>query len=166
MTHGTQAAARAAALGAHRQAVQQYQRILRHAAGLDDAGRARLLGQLAYECYLTGMVDAALVARAEQSRLLATLGDVLGQGDAERWLSRLEWLAGRSALAERHAAAAVELLEGTESLELATAYGNLAHLRMLGRRSRGDAAVGRPMPRAARAGCRTTSGEPRWRCTC
>ncbi len=132
VTYGKQAAEQAAALGAHQQAVQQYQRVLRHARGLDDAGRARLLGQLGYECYLTGMVDAALVARAEQSRLLATLGDVLGRGDAERWLSRLEWVAGRSALAARHAAAAVELLEGTGSLELARAYGNLAHLRMLG----------------------------------
>ena len=165
VTYGTQAAARAAALGAHQQAVQQYQRILRHAAGLDDAGRARLRGQLGYECYLTGCSTPRGRRRTEQSRLLATSATCWDRGDAERWLSRLEWVAGHSPLAERHAAAAVELLEGSESLELAMAYSNQAHLRMLA----GDLAGTRLW--AAR--CRELLGRlpdnerrPRWRCTC
>jgi hypothetical protein len=119
VAYAAQAAARAAALGAHREAVQQYRRVLRHADGFDEARRADLLGQLAYEYYLTDMGNEALVAREEELRIRARLGDVIGVGNAERWFARMHWWAGRSEAAERHAALAVDALAGTESVELA-----------------------------------------------
>jgi DNA-binding CsgD family transcriptional regulator len=128
--HGTLAAARAAELGAHREAVLQYQRVLRHAGRLDVRRRAELLGLLSYESYLTDLIEEALTARAESLRLWAGLGDRVRVGDSHRWLSRLQWFAGRNDLAERHAALAVEALAGTESVELAMAYSNRSQLHM------------------------------------
>ena len=68
----------------------------------------------------------------EQQRILAARDDVLGLGDVERWLSRLHWMAGDTRAAEECADVAVEILDGTESIELAMACSNQAHLRMLG----------------------------------
>ncbi len=81
---------------------------------------------------LTDDVGRALAARLEQRRILAARDDVLGLGDVERWLSRLHWMAGDTRAAEECADAAVEILDGTESIELAMACSNQAHLRMLG----------------------------------
>ena len=134
VTYAFEAAARAAALGAHREALQQYQRVLRHAAGFDEQRRADLLGQLAYEYYLTDLGAEALAAREEELRIRGRLGDVIGVGNAQRWLARMHWWAGRSEAAERHAALAVDALAGTESVELAMAYSNRSQLCML----RGD----------------------------
>lgn len=129
--HALPAAARAAQLGAHREAVQQYRRALRHADGLDARSRADLLGRLAYECYLTDLVDDALAARHEALELWASLADDVRVGDTHRWLSRLYWFAGRNEVAERHAALAVEALSASGSIEQAMACSNMAQLRML-----------------------------------
>jgi DNA-binding CsgD family transcriptional regulator len=126
-----EAGARAAALGAHREAVQQYRRALRHAGRLPDAQRAELLGLLGYECYLTDRVGDALAARVEALDIWAAFGDTERVGDTHRWLSRLYWFAGRNQLAERHAALAIEALAGADSVPLAMAYSNMAQLRML-----------------------------------
>ena len=125
------AAARAAALGAHREAVEQYRRALRHADPLPDARRAELLGLLGYECYLTDLVEDALAAETEALRIWAALGDTVRVGDTQRFLSRLCWFAGRNEEAGRHADEAIEALAGTESVELAFAQSNAAQLRML-----------------------------------
>ena len=129
--YAPQAAARAAALGAHREAVQQYRRALRHADPLPAGRRAELLGLLGFECYLTDRVEDALAARAEALRLWTGLGDRVQIGDTHRWLSRLNWFAARNELAERHGALAVEALAGTESVSLAMAYSSMSQLRML-----------------------------------
>ncbi|HVN13939.1 MAG TPA: AAA family ATPase [Kineosporiaceae bacterium] len=133
------AALRAAALGAHREAVLQYHRVMRHADGFDEARRADLLSRLSYECYLTDLGHEALAAREEELGIRARLGDVIGVGDVQRWLSRLNWFLGRGAAAQRHADLAVDALRRTESLELAMAYSNQAQLAML----RGDLEVTR-----------------------
>ena len=128
------AAERAAELGAHREAVQQYQRLLRHPDAFDEARRADLLGRVSYEYYLTDRIPEALAAREEELRLRAARGDVAGVGATHRWLSRLNWFNGQSAEAERHAALAVDALAATGSADLALAYSNRAQLFML----RGD----------------------------
>ncbi len=134
VTWATTAAARAAGLGAHREAAEQYQRVLRHAGGLGAAARADLLARLAYECYLTERSAQALAAREEELRLREEIGDHVGAAVVHRWLSRLYWWAGQSEPGERHAALAVEGLSGTDSVELALAYSNRAQRSML----RGD----------------------------
>jgi DNA-binding CsgD family transcriptional regulator/tetratricopeptide (TPR) repeat protein len=129
--HAPPAAARAARLGAHREAAGQFQLALRHHERPDRA-RAALLQQLSYECYLTDQLtrarDSMLAALAvyEQER------DMRQVGASQRWLSRLSWLLGQNADSERYAAAAVSTLEPLEpGPELAMAYSNLAQLRML-----------------------------------
>jgi DNA-binding CsgD family transcriptional regulator/tetratricopeptide (TPR) repeat protein len=130
--YAPEAAARAAALGAHREAVQQYRRALRHADPLPDAQRAELLRLVGYECYLTDLIDDALVAETEALRIWAELGDTVRVGDTHRFLSRLNWFVGRNEHAEWHAAQATAALAGTGSVELAMAQSNAAQLRMLG----------------------------------
>ena len=70
-----EAAARAAGLGAHREAVRQYRRALRYADRLPDLRRAELLWSLGYECYLTNLIDDALGAVETARMIWAGAGD-------------------------------------------------------------------------------------------
>jgi len=129
--HAPLAAARAARLGAHREAAEHLDLALRfHQA--PDRERAELLDQLSYECYLTDQI-----ARARDSGLAALAiyeqeKDTRSIGTSQRWLSRLFWFLGQNADSERYAAAAVATLEQLgPGPGLAMAYSNLSQLRML-----------------------------------
>src|SRR5499427_4334040 len=129
--HAPLAAARAARLGAHREAAEHIQLALRYHE-TPDRERAELLDRLSYECYLT---DQAMRARDSG---LAALGiyeqeqDIRSIGTSQRWLSRLTWFLGQNADSERYAAAAVTTLEQLgPGPGLAMAYSNLSQLRML-----------------------------------
>lgn len=126
------AAAEAARLGAHRQAVRHYELALAHASAFPEAERASLYGLYAFECHLIGQVERAIAAQQNALALHRQLGDRLAEGDSLRWLSRLSYLAGNREEADRSAAQAVALLETLPaSAELAMAYSNLAQLCML-----------------------------------
>jgi DNA-binding CsgD family transcriptional regulator len=126
------AAARAAALGSHREAASQYARALRHAGWLGYSRRVELLERRSYECYLTGAIAEATEARRAAMELHRAAGDRLREGGAHRWLSRLAWCSGENAVAEEEARVAIELLEALgPGRELAMAYSNQAQLRML-----------------------------------
>jgi DNA-binding CsgD family transcriptional regulator/tetratricopeptide (TPR) repeat protein len=126
------AADRAAALGAHREAAAHLASALRHAAALPPRERARLYERRAYECYLTGAIEAALEARLAALKLWSALGEREREGDNLRWASRLEWFRGRKLEAEAHACTAVERLEPLGATRaLAMAYSNRAQLAML-----------------------------------
>lgn len=136
LAHAPEAAARAARLGAHREAVDQYRRALNHAASLPvdevaPARRAELMWSLGYELYLTDHIEDAIEAVEAARRIWDDAGDSTRVGDAWRCLSRLSWFAGRKDDAESQAAVAIDVLEGTASFELALAYSNRAQLRML-----------------------------------
>jgi tetratricopeptide (TPR) repeat protein len=131
LVHAPEAAARAAELGAHREAVRQYQRTLRLADRLPEPRRADLLWALGYECYLTDLVDDAMAAIHGALAIWDATGDRVRVGDAYRCLSRLNWFAGRNDVAERQATLALDSLQGSDTVELAMAYSNLAQLRML-----------------------------------
>jgi DNA-binding CsgD family transcriptional regulator len=123
---------RAAQLGAHRQAAEQYARALRWADGLPTGARADLLERRAYECYLTDQMEEAIAAREQAMAARRELGHDAAVGDALRWLSRLHWFGGRNPESRAFAAAAVDLLETLEpGPELAMAYSNMAQLAML-----------------------------------
>jgi len=131
LRHAPLAAARAARLGAHREAADQLRLALRFHAP-PDRWRAWLLDQLSYECYLTDQVGQARASGLEALAINEQEQDPLAVGSAQRWLSRLSWVLGYNADSERYAAAAVATLESREpSRELAMAYSNLAQLRML-----------------------------------
>ena len=122
----------AAALGAHREAAAQFARALRYGDGLAGERRAELLERRSYECYLIDAIGDAIAARQAALSEHRDRGDRLREGDAHRWLSRLEWFAGDNATAEAHASAAVSLLETLPpGRELAMAYSNMAQLRTL-----------------------------------
>lgn len=137
---GVEAAAQAARLGAHREAVQQYRRVLHHADRLGDGHvpvprRAELLHALGYELYVTAETEAAVAAFEAARDLWATTGATVRVGDTCRSLSRLSWFAGRSEDAEKQARIAIDLLElePRPTAELGFAYSNRAQLRMLAR---------------------------------
>jgi DNA-binding CsgD family transcriptional regulator/tetratricopeptide (TPR) repeat protein len=129
--HAPRAAVRAARLGAHREAAEQYRLALR-AIDPDAPERVDLLEALSYECHLTDQAAEALTARQQLLELLELRGDAAAIGATKRWLSRLSWYLGRGEDSERYAAEAVATLELLgESAALAMAYSNLSQLRML-----------------------------------
>jgi DNA-binding CsgD family transcriptional regulator/Tfp pilus assembly protein PilF len=131
LRHAPLAAARAARLGAHREAAGQFQLALRY-HDMPDRRRAILLDQLSYELYLTDQLENARASRLEALEIHEQEEDVLSVGMSQRWLSRLSWFLAQNADSERYAAAAVATLESLEpGRELAMAYSNLAQLRML-----------------------------------
>jgi DNA-binding CsgD family transcriptional regulator len=128
--HAPRAAARSARLGAHLAAAELYRLALRF-TGPSAPGRGQLLEALAEECYLTNQLEAAQSARAEAMAIARSRGDVVAVGRQLRWLSRGGRLLGQSEKAEEWGARAVATLEAADDgTELATAYANLAVLRM------------------------------------
>jgi DNA-binding CsgD family transcriptional regulator len=127
LEHAPAAAARAAELGAHREAAEQYARALRFADVLPAEQVAELLERRSYECYLTLQVEDALRAREEALALYRKIGDRLKEGDMLRWISRLSYLAARHDEADETARFAIAVLEELEpGRELAMAYANVA----------------------------------------
>ena len=130
--HGQHAARQAAVLGAHREAVEHYRRVLRHADRLTDEARAAVIEAIAYEHYLTGAMVAARDARLEAIAVWRRLGVALAVGHNVRWLSRLAWCLGDRAEADRRGDEAIDVLCALpESGELAMAYSNRSQLYML-----------------------------------
>ena len=127
LRYAPQAAARAAALGAHREAVAQYGRALRFGDGLPAGERADLLERRARSCYWTDQYDEGIASLQEALELRHGQGDVLREGDVLVRLSDLLWCPGRTAESARAANDAVTLLERLPpGRELAMAYANLA----------------------------------------
>lgn len=132
--YAPEAARRAAATGAHREAAEQYARALRHAKGLGDEERAELLRSFAFEAQLTGRFEESIEAFLEAIELFRKRGDALSEGNTLALLTRPCISSGRNAEAERASRAAIELLEGLPpGPERANAYAVQAYLRMLSR---------------------------------
>jgi tetratricopeptide (TPR) repeat protein len=136
LTFAPAAARRAAQLGAHREAVQQYERARRFAGELPEAERADLDERCAIECYLTDRIPEGIRALRAALDVRRRLGQATEVGVNLRWLSRLSWYAGQGRDAETYAAEAVEVLgQLPPDRELAYAYSNVSQLRMLAQRS-------------------------------
>jgi DNA-binding CsgD family transcriptional regulator len=105
------AAARAASLGAHREAAAQYGRTLRCAVNLNRSERADLLHLLSVERYVTDDIDDAIEAGQEELDLRRALGQQLEEGQSLSWLGQILWCPGRTTESNRARAEAVALLE-------------------------------------------------------
>jgi DNA-binding CsgD family transcriptional regulator/tetratricopeptide (TPR) repeat protein len=128
------AARRAVATGAHREAAAQYRRALRHSGGLAAAEHADMLSAYAFETQAIGRHEATIEALTEAIALRRELGDRLGVGDHLSRLAPPYINLGRNSDAEEASRGAIALLEELEpSVELAAAYGYQAYMRMLGR---------------------------------
>ncbi|HEV2530019.1 MAG TPA: AAA family ATPase [Thermomicrobiales bacterium] len=132
--YGQEAARHAARLGAHRQAAEQYARVLRFAVGLDPLARADLLDAYATECARVDRQDDAIAARHEALGIYRATGSRLREGATLAHLAQLLIWAGRNAEAEEAITTAVEILERLPPVaELVLAYRIRAALRMLDR---------------------------------
>jgi hypothetical protein len=134
LEHAGTAAEQAAALGAHREAVDHYARALRFAAGLAPRARAELLERYAAECTLIDRTAEAAEAAEEAIGCWRREGDREREGALLAERSYYLWRDGRGAEAEAAATAAVALFDGAPpGRALAAATTALAYLRMLAR---------------------------------
>lgn len=131
LRHAPAAARLASRLGSHREAANGWRTVLAHGGALSDAERADVLEDLSYECSLLSLPMEALTARREALVLREASGDRRAVGIDQRWMSRLLWFEGQVREAERYALSAVETLEPIGGADLAMAYSNVSHLRML-----------------------------------
>lgn len=130
--YGLAAARAAASLRSHREAVAQYERVVRFLPAEVTREHAKVLEELAYELYLTGNQARSAEQRERAAAMWAQLGDDVRHGDNLRWLSRTSWFAGRRQDADRYADRAVDVLAALPpSRELAAAYSNKAQLAVL-----------------------------------
>ncbi|HET9437335.1 MAG TPA: AAA family ATPase, partial [Gaiellaceae bacterium] len=127
------AAARASAVGAHREAAEQYARALSY-HGVEDGERLSLLEGYALAAALTGRYADALEARLQAIALARRLDDRLRLGEN---LARVPFAAvslGLNDLAEETSREAIAVLEELPpGRELALAYTFQGYLRMLSR---------------------------------
>jgi DNA-binding CsgD family transcriptional regulator len=125
------AAARAAAIGAHREAVAQYARTFRFGEKLAPELRAELLVRGGHECYLVDRFDDAVDWLESAVEIHRASGNRLREGDALRQLSSIQRCGARTRDSEVTGGEAVTLLERCPpGRELAAAYGNLAMLAL------------------------------------
>jgi DNA-binding CsgD family transcriptional regulator/tetratricopeptide (TPR) repeat protein len=118
-----EAAVRAAALGAHREAASQYARALRFAEGLALDERARLLGCHARECTLIGEWTEAIAVHREALECHRSLADARAEGNTLREMAWVLWAVGHTPEAEAAASRAVDVLEsGGRNRDLILAY--------------------------------------------
>jgi DNA-binding CsgD family transcriptional regulator/tetratricopeptide (TPR) repeat protein len=129
--YGPAAARDAARAGAHREAVAHFALVLEQAARFSPAERADLLQEHAIESYTIGAAASVGIQR-QAVELNRSLGDPARLGASLRWLSRMHWLQGDRAGAERAGRDAVEVLEGAgDGGLLALALSNQSQLLML-----------------------------------
>ena len=108
---GRLAAERAEAVGAHREAADQYGRVLRHAEDLPLDERARLLERQSDAYYLTDDQLDAIACLEQAIDLRRQIEDKRGEGDAHARIVPYLLCRGRLAEADWAARLAIELLE-------------------------------------------------------
>jgi DNA-binding CsgD family transcriptional regulator/tetratricopeptide (TPR) repeat protein len=125
------AGARAAAVGAHREAAGQYGRALRFAETLDLQTHADLLRRYSDSCYLTDRCYDAIAAAEQLLECYRAAGDRFKEGETLCLVSQLAMCPGSVVDAEPAGREAVALLEEfPPGSELAMAYANLAAIHM------------------------------------
>ncbi|HEY7781132.1 MAG TPA: AAA family ATPase [Ktedonobacterales bacterium] len=128
---GPAAAARAAALGAHREAAAHYARVLRVASAPDPLTRGDLFERYAHECFLTDQFPTTIASGWEAVECFRAAGDIEREGAALRELSHHLRCTGHTEEAGAVGLRAADLLERLPpGRELAMAYANVACLRM------------------------------------
>jgi DNA-binding CsgD family transcriptional regulator/tetratricopeptide (TPR) repeat protein len=127
LRHAMAAARRADALGAHREAVAQFERALRFADAADPRVRASLYDDFAREAMLLDRAQDAADARSRALALWRELGDQRREGDTLRLLGMALGTLSRGEECIAALRAAIELLEPLgPTAELAWAYASFA----------------------------------------
>jgi DNA-binding CsgD family transcriptional regulator len=166
--YAPQAARRAAASGAHREAVSFLRATLAQPVVWSADDRADLLEALAGELYLVDRVGEAIDAQLEAIARRETVGDAAGVGAGHALLSLYEWYNADRSQAETHLATAVEVLESISGdgaagprVALGHAYATEAYLAIQ-RSDQGCVARALPLARALA----DATGDPSLRVRC
>ncbi|HSG79106.1 MAG TPA: AAA family ATPase [Acidimicrobiia bacterium] len=141
--HSRAAGAAASRSHAYGQAAGHYRRALEHEDLMD---RAILLEVLSDFARSVGFQDVPEAIAATERRLAMNRedGDVLGESDDLRWLSRLAWMEGRGSDARALAAEAIDTVSHLPpSKQLARAYARRSQLAMLSGDAEGTEEWGR-----------------------
>ena len=134
LIHAGAAARAAAAAASHREAVVQYERALRWSDGSALTLRAALYEGYSREVALLDRWLDAVAAAETSLALWRQAGDLLREGDIQRWLSRAYWRLCRGADAGTASRDAVVVLESLgPTRELGWAWANLANQFLLER---------------------------------
>jgi DNA-binding CsgD family transcriptional regulator/tetratricopeptide (TPR) repeat protein len=142
LTYSIRAAADAAAVGAHREAMAHTSIAIKHSHALPDLERARLLERQAMAANFCGAFDEAVQALEQATVLYRAAGDVLGLGDALRLSAHVQWNLGDPATAEVHMRESVQVLDGERgSWQYAMSMAALAQCEMLADRHAGAIAA-------------------------
>ncbi|CAN5610199.1 AAA family ATPase [soil metagenome] len=129
---GLEAARRAVALKAHREAAAQYARVVRFWNELPAEERAAHLEDYSYERFLTGEIEHSIALRLEAIAIWQSTGNRIREGNALRGISRLYWYAGKNGESIAAADEAVSILESLPAgPELAKALSFRSQLYML-----------------------------------
>jgi len=142
-----EAAARASAVGAHREAAAHYRRALSSAESLPPAERAALLERYSQECYVTDEMDEAIDSLRAAAECYRALGNASAEGATLTRVSVIHLCPGRVQEARELGLRAAKLLERLPpGPELALAYDNLAFIASMeadfeGARARAGQAV-------------------------
>ena len=127
--YGPAAAQRAASLGAHREAADQYAVALRHADSIPPRQKAVWLEEHAFASYVGGFPEPAIGSWRAAIALRHELGDRIAEGDDLRWLSHMLWVWGRTSEATDAGRTSLRLLENFDPCpQLAWSLVNLAQL--------------------------------------
>jgi DNA-binding CsgD family transcriptional regulator/tetratricopeptide (TPR) repeat protein len=131
LEYAPRAAEEAARAGSHREAAAHLSTAIRHAEKLGTAERARLYELHAIECNVSNDFNSSLSSAGRALALWRELGDVAAQARALILIGRQYWKSGQKALADRHVADAIALLETLPpGRELAMAYSARSQLAM------------------------------------
>jgi ATP/maltotriose-dependent transcriptional regulator MalT len=132
LEHAPVAAARAAAVGAHREAAAQLERALRYADGLPVGERTALLGRAAHEYWLVGRLTEAVELAKEEAEAYRREGDSIREAEALRGIGWPLWILGRMDEARECVERAVAILEELPpGPEVGRAYAGMALLETM-----------------------------------
>jgi DNA-binding CsgD family transcriptional regulator/tetratricopeptide (TPR) repeat protein len=130
LQHAPLAAQRASSLGAHTEALAQYQRAVRYAEQAQPRRRAELYAALGKEAAMVDRWEEVAAALESSLAIWTEVGDLARVGDTWREIARAMWrlCRGEEMLAAAHKS--VEVLEALPpTVELANAYALSAGLR-------------------------------------
>jgi len=130
-----EAAARAAAVGSHREAADQYALALRYGSEVEPAQRAGWLVLRALSCYVTDQSEETLESLRLAASIYHELGDDVSEGHARERLSAYLWCPGYVEESRAAGLHAIALLEPHgPSPQLGAAYDQMAFLADQGSR--------------------------------
>lgn len=127
LRHATEAGRAAARSGAHTQAAAFFVTALERGAPDSEADEAELLELLAGECYLLDRLDDAIAASQRAMLLRERNHDATGLSINHHALSVYHWYNADRAAAERHAAAAEDVLRTDPATGQEADLGHLGH---------------------------------------